>query len=194
MPVVEQPLLELADTQTGAPSVLTMHFWPPRQGFGTQGFDGSAVCVGVGVIVGVPPSSHWPVPCAQCWFGSQESTAQHTLLTQKVDWQSLLTEQRSPVGAGVERCVAVTRDVLRATVELARSRGAEPLILVPRFGIESDIDRMLRQRILADDGLPYVEVELDAGWRLAWDRHPNAHAAHVIAEAVAARLRQSWHE
>jgi hypothetical protein len=31
-------------------------------------------------------------------------------------------------------------------------------------------------------------VPLDPGWRLPWDRHPNARAAHVIAAAIAARL------
>jgi hypothetical protein len=33
-------------------------------------------------------------------------------------------------------------------------------------------------------------VDIDAGWRLRWDRHPNSRAAHVIAAAVSARLRE----
>ena len=36
----------------------------------------------------------------------------------------------------VERGVTMTRDVLRATVDLARARGATPLIVVPQFGPE----------------------------------------------------------
>jgi len=32
-------------------------------------------------------------------------------------------------------------------------------------------------------------VPLDPDWRLPWDRHPNARAAHVIATAIAGRLR-----
>jgi hypothetical protein len=36
--------------------------------------------------------------------------------------------------------------------------------------------------------LPYVWIEMDEAWRLPWDRHPNARAAHAIATAVATRL------
>jgi hypothetical protein len=89
----------------------------------------------------------------------------------------------------VERGVVMTRDVLRAGVDLARARGATPLIVVPQFGAASEVDQMLRRRILDEPGLPYVWVELDAAWRLPWDIHPNAHAAHEIAAAIAARLR-----
>jgi hypothetical protein len=89
----------------------------------------------------------------------------------------------------VERGVAMTRDVLGATVKLARARGATPLIVVPHFGVEEDAERTLRRRILDETGLPYVWIQIDDAWRLAWDRHPNARAAHVVAAAVAARLR-----
>jgi hypothetical protein len=88
----------------------------------------------------------------------------------------------------VERGVAVTRDVLRATVELARARGATPLIVVPHFGPEEQAERALRHRIFDGTGLPSLWIEIDAAWRLPWDRHPNPYAAHVIATRVAARL------
>ena len=89
----------------------------------------------------------------------------------------------------VERGVIVTRAVLQATVDLARSRGATPLIVVPEFGPEDQNEQVLRRRILDETGLPYLPVELDPAWRLPWDRHPDARAAHAIASAVAARLR-----
>ena len=89
----------------------------------------------------------------------------------------------------VERGVAATRAVLRATVELVRARGATPLILVPQFGPEEQNEQLLRRRILDEAGLPYLSVELDAAWRLPWDRHPNPRAARIIATAIAARLR-----
>jgi hypothetical protein len=89
----------------------------------------------------------------------------------------------------VERGVAMTRDVLGATVKLARARGATPLIVVPHFGVEEQAERALRRRILDETGLPYVWIEIDEVWRLSWDRHPNAHAAQAIATAIAARLR-----
>ncbi len=91
--------------------------------------------------------------------------------------------------ATVDRGIGVTREVLRATVNLARARGATPLIVVPRFGPEDSAEATLRQRILGE-GLPSVLVTVDAGWRLPWDRHPNARAARAIARAVAARLGQ----
>jgi hypothetical protein len=88
----------------------------------------------------------------------------------------------------VEQGVRNTREVLRATVRLARDRGVAPLVVVPQFGNEDGAQRRLRERVMPDD-VPSVLVTLDPDWRLPWDRHPNARAAHVIAAAVAARLR-----
>ena len=90
--------------------------------------------------------------------------------------------------ATVEQGIRMTREVFRAIVQLARRRGATPLVVVPLFGPEDDVQRRLRERILGED-IPTVLVRLDPEWRLAWDRHPNARAAHVIATAVAARLQ-----
>jgi len=83
----------------------------------------------------------------------------------------------------------MTREVLRATVALARSRHATPLVVVPQFGSASEVDRMLRRRILDEGYVPYVWVERDPAWRLPRDIHPNAHAAYEIAAAIAGRLR-----
>ena len=88
----------------------------------------------------------------------------------------------------VERGLRVTREVFLAIVELARRRGATSLVIVPQFGAEDQIQRTIRQQILADD-IPSVWVRLSSDWRLAWDRHPNAQAARVIATAIAARLQ-----
>jgi hypothetical protein len=90
----------------------------------------------------------------------------------------------------IERGVLVTREVLRAIASLAHSRGATPLILVPQFGAEAPVERTLRQRVLDDGGFSYVWVEIDAAWRLPWDRHPNPRAAQALAAAVTARLRE----
>ena len=89
----------------------------------------------------------------------------------------------------IERGIAVTREVLRATVELSRSRGATPIILVPQFGKEEDAERAIRRQVLDEPGIPYLWVVIDSAWRLPWDRHPNAQAARTIAAAVSARLR-----
>lgn len=85
--------------------------------------------------------------------------------------------------------VRMTREVVRATVSLARTRGATPLIVVPQFGVEDGATRALRERVLGPD-LPVLTVPLDPDWRLPWDRHPNAHAARVLAQAIAAGLPQ----
>lgn len=89
----------------------------------------------------------------------------------------------------IERGIIVTREVLRATVELARKRGAVPLIVVPQFGSELQREAELRHRILDEGGLPYMQVELDPALRVPDDGHPDARAARAIAVAIAARLR-----
>src|SRR5438874_12579824 len=92
--------------------------------------------------------------------------------------------------ATVERGITVTREVLHATSELVRKHGATPLLVVVQFGHEEPPEQALRHRIVDDTGMPDVLVEIDSKWRLAWDRHPNARAAHAIAVAIAAELRQ----
>jgi hypothetical protein len=89
----------------------------------------------------------------------------------------------------VDLGVRMTRDVLRAIVRLAHSRGAVALVVVPQFGREDDVQRALRERIFADD-IPQLLVRLDPDWRLPWDPHPNARGAQAIAAAIAARLRR----
>ena len=89
----------------------------------------------------------------------------------------------------VERGVRVTHEVLRATNDLARAHGATPLLVVLQFGHEEQPEEMLRRRILDNTNIPYIFVDIDSSWRLPWDRHPNARAAHAIAIAIANQLR-----
>jgi hypothetical protein len=88
----------------------------------------------------------------------------------------------------VERGIVVTREILRATVNLAAARGAVPLVLVPQFGPEDRVEETLRRRILDEPGIPYVLVAIDPTWRVPGDVHPDARAAHAMAAAVSARL------
>jgi hypothetical protein len=92
--------------------------------------------------------------------------------------------------ADVERGVTLTRDVLRATIDLARTRGAPAVIVVPHLGPEDPIEGALRRRILDEGGLAYEWVETDASWHVPGDAHPDARGAHAIAAAIAARLRK----
>jgi len=89
----------------------------------------------------------------------------------------------------VNRGVTVTREVLRATNELARVHGATPLLVVLQFGHEDQAESTLRRRILDEASIPYVFVEIDSSWRLPWDRHPNARAARAIATTITSELR-----
>jgi hypothetical protein len=89
----------------------------------------------------------------------------------------------------VERGVVVTQQVFRATSDLAQAHGATPLLVVLQFGHEEGPEQALRRQILDDASIPYVFVDIDSSWRLPWDRHPNARAAHAIAAAIATELR-----
>jgi hypothetical protein len=91
----------------------------------------------------------------------------------------------------IETGVRNTREVLRATAALAAAHGAIPLIVVPQFGHDDQRDQMLRRRIFDGTGVPAVFVEIDPGWRIAWDRHPDARAARTIADAITAALRDA---
>jgi hypothetical protein len=91
--------------------------------------------------------------------------------------------------AEIERGIAATRAVLRATAELARRHHATALVVDPQFGPETPVERMLRRRILDEGKISYLRVELDPAWRLKGDMHPSPQAARVIAAAIAQRLR-----
>lgn len=88
----------------------------------------------------------------------------------------------------IERGMAVTREVLTATVRLARSRGAVPLIVVPQFEPEEPQERELRRRIVEEAHVPYVYVLLDRDDRIENDGHPDADGARTIAESIADAL------
>jgi hypothetical protein len=89
----------------------------------------------------------------------------------------------------IERGIAVTQQILRASLQLARARGAVGLIVVPQFVPEEPRERELRKRILDDGGLPYVVVNLDPRHRVIDDGHPDAFASRQIAMAIEDRLR-----
>jgi hypothetical protein len=117
-------------------------------------------------LIWLPPQPRWSLTALASWLAPYRSEE------------------------AIERGIAGTRAVLRATVELASARGALALIVVPQFAPEDPTERALRRRILDDTGLPYALVELDPNWRVPHDRHPDARAARAMALAVAARLRE----
>ena len=88
----------------------------------------------------------------------------------------------------IKRGIWVTREVMSSTIELARQRGAVPIIVVPQFTPEEPAERKIRNRVLDEAGLPYLWVQLDASWHVPGDPHPDARAAHAIAVAIADKL------
>jgi hypothetical protein len=99
----------------------------------------------------------------------------------------LLVPYRS--NATVERGATVTREVFCATGALARAHGATPLLVVLQFDDEEQDEPTLYRRILDETCMPYIVVKINSAWRLPWDRHPDARAAHAIAVAIASELR-----
>jgi hypothetical protein len=89
----------------------------------------------------------------------------------------------------IERGIVVTREVMRATIDLAHARGAMPLIIVLQFTPEAPVENDLRRRILDDAGLPYMWVLLDSAWRIPGNGHPDPRAARAIAVAISEGLR-----
>jgi len=80
----------------------------------------------------------------------------------------------------------MTRQALSAIVDMARARGAVPLILVPQLTPETAEEAAIRARILG--GLPYLQVVVDPALHIANNRHPDARGAKVIADAVSGYL------
>jgi hypothetical protein len=91
--------------------------------------------------------------------------------------------------AEIEQGIQETRAQLIATAALAHRHGAIHLVVVPQFGSETPVERMLRRRILKEPGIDYIRVKLDPDWHLKSDLHPDPRAAHAIAMAITARLR-----
>jgi hypothetical protein len=95
-----------------------------------------------------------------------------------------------------EKAIALTRAVLLETAALARARGAESLFVVtnydgpPCIAYDGRTPWAIRS-IFEEARLPYIEVDVDPGWRLPNEPHPDARAHHKIADAVEQRLREA---
>jgi lysophospholipase L1-like esterase len=83
--------------------------------------------------------------------------------------------------------------ILRETARVTREHGAEPLFVAISIGAPRTLDQhpeaALLRELFADQGLPYVLVDVAQDELLPWDGHPNAAAHARIARAVEAALR-----
>ena len=94
--------------------------------------------------------------------------------------------------AALERALATTGAVLRATAAAARARGARPLFVIPSTGpprpLDTHPEAFIVRRLFVDSGLPFVVVDLGTDEIIPGDGHPNAQGARSIAEAVVRSL------
>lgn len=91
--------------------------------------------------------------------------------------------------AEIERGIEATRATLVASAALARAHHAKALVIVPQFGPEGPVERMIRHRVLDEPSISYVQIPLAASWRIRGDLHPDARAARAIGVAIAERLQ-----
>ena len=92
--------------------------------------------------------------------------------------------------AAIERGIETTRAALLATAALAHARNAQALIIVPQFGPEGPVERMIRHRILDEASISYVQIPLAPDWRIKGDLHPDSRADEAIALAIVKHLQQ----
>jgi hypothetical protein len=89
--------------------------------------------------------------------------------------------------------LAVAAAIMRDTARRARERGARPLFVIPSFGppraLDAHPEAWIVRRVFADQGLPHLLIDLDPGWTLPGDGHPDPRAALHIAAAIEAALR-----
>lgn len=79
--------------------------------------------------------------------------------------------------------------IFRETARRANERGAKALFVAPAIGYAPPRgDRYLLDGLFKDQGLAYVDAEIGFEPQPG-DWHPNAHATHVLADAVVAALR-----
>jgi hypothetical protein len=97
--------------------------------------------------------------------------------------------------AALERGLRLAAALLQSTAQAARDRGAQPLFVLPSVGPARSFgqhrERELWQRLLVDQNLPYVVVDLPVEELIPGDRHPGPAGARRIAAAIEATLRDA---
>jgi hypothetical protein len=114
----------------------------------------------------VPPDPPWRLKRLAHWLAPYDSTA------------------------AIDEGVETSRAILRAVADLASARGAIALTLVPQFVPADPGERIVREKVLDDAGLPYLLVELHDEWRVPSDRHPDARANRAMADAIMTELER----
>lgn len=115
------------------------------------------------------------------WHRAQPPALRLVELTRRV------TRYRS--SSAIRRGIAMTQAVFRAAVDLARSKHAQPIIVVPQFLPEERSEAEIRHEVLDAGRLTYLLIPLDRSWRIPADGHPDARAARAMAQNIFQHLR-----
>ena len=87
--------------------------------------------------------------------------------------------------------------IVRATSAAARSRGAEPLFIVPSFGpprpLNEHPEAPIVQELFEQQAQPYLLIDIPQSRMMPENWHPDAIAARDIAAAAEHELRPRLH-
>jgi hypothetical protein len=96
-----------------------------------------------------------------------------------------------------DEAVRLSRAVVRATTELARARGAQPLFVFTNYGApclpEDERGSWLERSLFDDLGAPHVRVDIPPNLVIAnpTDMHPNEQGHRLLADAIVRALSSS---
>lgn len=96
-----------------------------------------------------------------------------------------------------DEAVRLSHAIVRATVDLARARGARPLFVFTNYGSpcmsEGERGSWLERNLFDDLGTPHVRVEIPPGFVIAspTDMHPNEQGHRLLADAIVRALSSS---
>ncbi len=90
----------------------------------------------------------------------------------------------------LERSLTLTREILHATADAARARGAWPLFVVPCIGPQRPAEARPEAFVVSAllDDLPHVVVDIEPAELIPFDGHPDRAGAARIADAIAGAL------
>jgi len=97
----------------------------------------------------------------------------------------------------LSRALALNAAIVRATSAAARSRGAEPLFIVPSFGpprpLNEHPEAPIVQELFEQQAQPYLLIDIPQSRMMPENWHPDAIAARDIAAAAERELRPRLH-
>jgi hypothetical protein len=103
-----------------------------------------------------------------------------------VELSRRMLRYRSP--ADIASCEATTSQVLKAAIAEIARRGARPIVLVPQYLPEAEVEKRIRRDVLDRAAIRYLLVPIPADQRNPSHGHPTPAGAATLAKAVSAAL------